>query len=137
MSIYVTDELRLDVPEGYEDKTVNVLFCGERGDLNVTIARERRTDAALGDQTGALLSELERATGLKVTARRAGVAGHLPVEEARVQGHVDKLPVYQRQAHVDWFGTLVLVSVTAPRAARARCDALAGEILQTLRFRTP
>ncbi len=139
MATYRVHELRFDVPDGYEDRSLNV-FCrpGPTSSLAVTIAREARSGQSLAEQASASARKLSEVTGLQVRGERRGEVGALDAYEIRLDGHVNKTPVHQRQVHVDWFGTLLLVSVTSARARREECDRIADGLTRDgLRFRKP
>lgn len=137
MATYRVNELRFDVPDGYQDRTVNVFVRpGERSSLAVTVAREPRTERPLAEQATESARKLTEITGLQVRGERAREIGALPGHEIRLEGQVNGTATYQRQMHVDWFGTILLVAVTSPRLRRDECDRVADGLAQHgLRFR--
>lgn len=137
MITYRTDELSFDLPEGFLDNSVHVFSKANEG-ISVTIARARSGEASIEDlATGALAQLSKVVPGLRVREQRDSEIGHLPAFEARVEGVVGKDPIYQRQAHVDWFGTHLLVSVTAAQRNVGQCNDIADAVLSSFRFRKP
>jgi len=140
MITYRVDELSFDLPEGFADRTLNVFFSPgpHTGILSLTIAREPVNDSALGERVDHALAAMKEALpSLRVVDRRVAVIGYLPAVETKIQATQDRVPVYQRQAFIEWFDRLLLVSITSTRQKSPQCDALAEKITASLRFRKP
>ena len=134
-------EIVLSVPAGYQDASVNVFVAPSRPsrapEATFTVAREPRSELALEDQAEEVLA---RALGaldeIAVLARRSRQVGSLPAYEARFLAGRGKRATYQRIAFVSYYETLLVLTAATPRPKRARCDQLADEWLDTLRFRS-
>ncbi len=140
MSIYNVEEMSFEVPEGYTDRTLNMFYPASQGGgaMSITVAREARTDEALPVQVGKFLKAFEKfMQSCKVVGQRETVVGNLGAREVKVHGTQNKQPIYQRQAHVSWFGTMLTFFVTSPRGSAQKCDAVADAILASVRFRKP
>jgi hypothetical protein len=138
MPRYEVDELSFDVPDGYEDNSMNVFFPSSQaaGSFNITVSRTPRDDKPLAAQAQALLAELQdKLPGTKVLAHRDRLLGTMPGREARVHAKERKVPMYQRLAYVSYYGTLLTFTVTSVRAQSARCDAVAERFFGSLKFK--
>lgn len=138
MSRYEVDEFSFDVPDGYEDNSLNIFFPASQsaGAFSITVSRTARDEQPLAAQVQALLGELQqKLPGTKVLAHRERFMGSMPSREARVHAKDHKVPVYQRHAYVSYYGTLVTFTVTSIRAQSARCDALAERLFGSLKFK--
>lgn len=135
---YEMDELGFDVPDGFVDESVNVLVAASATARNasVVITREPRTDASLPDQVMTILSTAqEKVPGLKVLGHREREVGTVPAYEARSHAVTNKMPTYQRQVYVTWYGTLLSFTVTTPRAQSTYCDSVIERLAASLRLR--
>lgn len=140
MAIYEVDELSFEVPDGYVDRSMN-MFAPPAGPAkanpqNILVTREPRTEETLGQQAARLLKELAtKVPGTKILGQRDRVVGALPGREARTHGVRSGVPIYQRQFFVGHYGTLLSIIVTSTRAHSAKCDAIAEQLLLSLRLR--
>jgi hypothetical protein len=140
MAIYEVDELSFEVPDGYTDRSMNMFAppagLAKNNPQNLVITREPRTEETIGQQAGRLLKELaSKVPGTKILGQRDRVVGALPGREARTHGSRNGVPIYQRQFFVGHYGTLLSVIVTSTRAQSAKCDAVAEQVLSSLRLR--
>jgi hypothetical protein len=135
---YEVDELSFELPDGFADESVNILVPTSPAgkNANIVVTREPRTDAPLGQQVvGILNAAAEKVPGLKVLGHREREIGTVPGYEARSHSVTNKVPTYQRQVYVGWYGTLLCFTVSGARAQNAYCDSLIERLIVTLRLR--
>lgn len=143
MSTYVTADLSFDAPEGAVDQTLNVFYARDpaRHVAHFTISREPRSAQSLFEQVDALTASLARALRAELIEKRTATIGHLRAIEVALASRSptshDAPASYHRQAIIEWFGTLLVVTATSTLRTRARCDAAMAALLATLRFRKP
>lgn len=138
MPIYEIDELSFDVPEGYEDKSLNVFVPASQagGPFSITVSRTPRSEDPLAVQVQSMLDEMEdKLPRTRVVAQRERLVGNMPGREARVHTADDKLAVYQRLAFVNYYGTLLMFTVSSTRAMSNRCDGIAERLVQNIKFK--
>lgn len=135
---YEVDELSFEIPDGFADESVNILIptSPTAKNANIVVTREPRTEAPLGEQVvGLLTAAAGKVPGLKVLGHREREVGTVPGYEARSHAVTNKVPTYQRQIYLGWYGTLLCFTVSTPRAQSAHCDSLIERLVSTLRLR--
>ena len=135
---YEVDELGFDVPDGFVDESVNILMAASATSKNASlvITREPRTDASLPDQVLTILNTAQdKVPGLRVLGHREREVGTVPAYEARSHAVTNKMPTYQRQVYMTWYGTLLCFTVTTPRAQSTYCDTVIEQLASSLRLR--
>ncbi|MBL9021527.1 MAG: DcrB-related protein [Myxococcales bacterium] len=135
---YEVDELSFELPDGFADESVNILIpTSPTGrNANIVVTREPRTEAPLGQQVvGILTAAGEKVQGLKVLGHREREVGTVPGYEARSHSMTNKVPTYQRQVYLSWYGTLLCFTVSGARAQNAFCDSLIEKLISTLRLK--
>ncbi len=138
MRTYYSDDLRFEVPDGFRDKSLQMLTSPEpvQSRISLTIAREPRSEAPLLDQIDGLLKETQkRIPGGKLAGRRAREVGGLPAVEVRIEGQVKNLATFSRQVLVGYYGTLLTFTFSGLRGQRPRCERAAERLIETVRFR--
>jgi hypothetical protein len=135
---YQVDEVSFEVPDDYADESINVLMTASASAplISVVVTREPRSSDPLPQQVVSILKRAEETLpGLRLLGHRPCEVGSTSGYEARAQGFSHKKPTYQRQIYAAWYGTLLCLTLTAPRASAPRCDAVAAEILDSLKLR--
>jgi hypothetical protein len=136
---YEVDELSFDVPEGYVDESVNVFLASSPAmkSANILVTRESRTTAPLAQQVAAILKDVQaKMPVLKVLGHRERDVNTVPAYEARAHAvSSNKVPTYQRQLYVSWYGTLLTFIVSMPRAQTRECDTLLEQVAASLRLK--
>lgn len=135
---YEVDELSFELPEGFVDESVNILVpaSATAKNANIVVTREPRTEDPLGQQVvGILTKAAEKVPGLKVLGHREREVGTVPGYEARSHAITNKVPTYQRQVYLGWYGTLLCFTVSGARAQNAYCDSLIEKLISTLRLK--
>lgn len=143
MSMHVTGDLSFDAPEGAVDQTLNVFYARDPASpaAHFTVSREPRSSQSLFEQVESLTASLARALRAELIEKRTATIGHLRAIEvtlaSRSPSSHDAPASYHRQAIIEWFGTLLVVTASSTLTTRARCDAAMDALLASLRFRKP
>lgn len=135
--VFTTDELRFEVPDGFVDRTMNVLGSADakKPPVSLTVSREARTEEMLEAQVVKSLNELKERLGMKIVGRRERQAGAVECWEGRTQTIQNKIPIYSRMLFVPHYGRLITFNVTSQRSASELCDRIADRLAESLRLR--
>ena len=135
---YEVDEVSFEIPDDYVDESINVLMTASAtaSPISVVVTREPRTSDPLSQQVVSILKRAQdKVPRLKLLGHRPCDVGSTSGYEARTHGFSHDKPTYQRQIFAGWYGTLLCFTLTAARGGAPKCDAVAVEILESLRLR--
>jgi hypothetical protein len=138
MAVYEVDELSFDVPDGFEDKSLNVFVPANAGTgaFSITVSRMARSQDPLATQVQTLLDEMEeKLPRTRVVGQRERLVGTTPGREARIHTVHDRIAMYQRLVFVSYYGTLLMFAVSGVRAQSVKCDAIAERLVGNLKFK--
>jgi hypothetical protein len=135
VSIYHTDEMTFEMPDGYQDRTMNT-FASRSGELVLNLTRDDL------EEGGSIASKVNKA--LKVASewprfmiidqRDRTVAG-LRGRETRLQWMRDKVLLYQHQVYLPYYSTLLTFTGSAPKRLAGQIDAHLERALKDVKFR--
>lgn len=133
---YLTDEVVFEVPDGFVDKSLTMLSSTKATlPMSITIDRNR-AEGPLQEQVTRQLELIKKVSpSTKVLGSRDREVANLPAREVRMSTVTAKQQLYVRQTYVTYYGTLLTISMTAPRTQQQQCDAAAERLVTNLKFR--
>ncbi|HSN98618.1 MAG TPA: DcrB-related protein [Candidatus Nanopelagicales bacterium] len=135
MPTYHTDEISFEIPDGFVDRSMTVLAPEGEPAISLVITRDPRTEEPLPEQVSKIVQAItKQIPNTKLLGQREREVGGLRGRELRATT-AGKVPTYARQVFVDYYGSLLTLTITVKRAHQAFCDRTAESILTSLKFR--
>lgn len=136
MATYITDEVVFEVPDGFVERSVNVLSSGNpQHPMSIVVNRDPQVDSLENEVAAQVAGICQLAKDTKIRGQRAREVGNLPAREVRMNSVAAKQPLYVRQTWVSYYGTMLSFTVTSLRAQQPLCDATADRLLANVKFR--
>ena len=138
MTVYHVNELTLELPAGYVDRSYT-LFANPSGQISINITRDDLAIPA-GDSLATLVAkQLKRLAKdwprfcISDQCDREG--GGRACREARIQWMPDRVLMYQHQIYVPYYDTLVTITASAAKKLAAQCDGYLNQTVDGMKFR--
>ena len=129
------NDLTLELPEGYVDRSVNVL-ANPASQISINITRDVLPKEPLFDQIRRELGKWgKKAPRFYLISDKARQVGSLAGHEIRFQWMPQSVLLYQRQVYVPYYGKYLTITGTAPKRLAAQTDAAMDEMLGPAKFR--
>jgi hypothetical protein len=137
MATFHTDEVSFELPEGWVDRSVNLLAPpDQRTGFTLVLSRQALGDKELGPFVAGALQRLAKEwPRFTVLGQRDRRVGPLAGREARVRWAPKGEPYYQHQVYVPYYGTALIFTATTAFRFAAQCDALLDQALAAVKFR--
>ncbi len=140
MPAYQTNDTKLEVPDGFIDRTVTRLDAKTANGSTISIMMHRTPlleGQALADAVASHIRDA--ASGLRAHAvlenREAQVAGQ-PAFDIAMRWRDDDGMVYAREAHAEIEGTWLILTATGPLEERELCDSCFEYVIPTIQLKT-
>jgi hypothetical protein len=129
----------LTIPEGWEDKTVNVFLkelpSGENA--NIVITRDALTEPLDQYVARTLRGLSQTLPRFSLLARRERAVGPLTGHELVLRWTREGAPIHQQQVYVEYFGKILTFTLTAPLASADEGRRAFDEVLDEVKLRKP
>ncbi len=138
MGLVHIDEMSFELPDGWEDKTLNVFADGPEGKsvFNVVVSRDDLDGEELPAFIDGQLASLVRSQPhYSVMGKRATTAGGLPAVESKLRMRTKVAVIYQRQVAVAYYGRVLMFTAASPMRLSSQCDAYLSAMMQSVKFR--
>jgi hypothetical protein len=138
VAAYHTDEIILDVPEDWVDRSINVFLSspGDRVPFNILVTRDVLRGEELAPFVRRQLQDLsKKLTKMIILGQRDRQIGPLAGREARLQWLQQGNLMYQHQVYVPYYGVALTITASSIAKLAVRCDEYLEQFLATLRFR--
>lgn len=138
MGVVHIDEMSFEIPDDWEDKTVNVFADGMEGKslFNVVVTRDDLGGKDVGEVISAELGSLVRTQPqYSVMGKRSTQVGTLPAFESRIRMRTKAAMIYQRQVAVAYHDRVIMFTASSPMKMSGQCDAFLAKMMQTVKFR--
>jgi hypothetical protein len=138
MSAYHMDEAMIDLPAGWEDRSMNVFLLPlpDGTAENVVVTREAFEGGDLDTYVQAAIKALSQ------QFPRFQMLGHRPRALASLAGYEVKMrwvregvPVYQQQLYLVYYDRLLTITATTPAKQAQACEKRFDELLAAMKFR--
>jgi hypothetical protein len=138
VSVYHVNELSLELPDDYSDRSYTVLTAAS-GDISINITRDdlkipegETLASVVNKQLKRLARDWPR---FFIIDQRDKEVGGLACREARLQWIPERVLMYQHQIYVPYYGTLITITASAQKKHAAQCDAYLRETTDGMKFR--
>ena len=138
MAAYHTDELTLEVPDDWVDRSINLFVsgAGSRAPVSVVVTRDplggEELAAFVSRQLGELKKKLPKLLLLGQRDRRVGPLFGL---EARLQWLHQGSLMYQHQVYVPYYGEALIFTASSAAKLAPQCDASLDQIIASIKLR--
>jgi hypothetical protein len=137
MTMFHTDEVSFEVPEGWVDRTINILAPPEHpSGFTLVMSRQALHGKELAPfVAGALATLAKEWPRFVVLGQRDRKVGPLQGREARVKWAPKGQPFYQHQVYVAYYGTALIFTATTAFRFALQCEGFLDQAMANVRFR--
>jgi hypothetical protein len=135
---YHTDELLLDIPDEWVDRTMNLFVsaAGDRVPFNIVVTRDKFTGEELAPFVLERLKEItKKLPQFKILGQRERKVGPLSAMESKLQWPVQGGVMYQHQVYVAYYDEVLTFTGSCIVKLGPQCDAYLEQVLSSIKFR--
>lgn len=137
MATFHTDEVSFELPEGWVDRTINILApLDHPSGFTFVMSRQALAGKELAPFVAGALATLAREwPRFVVLGQRDRKVGTLQGREARVKWAPKGQPYYQHQVYASYYGTALIFTATTAFRFASQCESFLDQALAAVRFR--
>jgi hypothetical protein len=135
VSVFHTDEMTFEMPDGYHDRTMNT-FASRSGEFVFNVTRDdlQEGESIVSKVNKALKVASDWPRFMIIEQKDRTVAG-LRGRETRLQWMRDRVLLYQHQVYLPYYTALLTFTGSAPKRLAAQIDAHLERALKDVKFR--
>jgi hypothetical protein len=137
MTMFHTDEVSFELPEGWVDRSINLFVPpANPSGFSFVMSRQELAGQGLAPFVASALATLAKEwPRFVVLGQRDRMVGPLQGREARVKWAPKGQPYYQHQVYAPYYGTALIFTATTPFRFASQCESLLDQALAAVKFR--